>query len=228
LRFAHPLGMPQPKIDEQARASMHEGGGVTDSGEPVGLLYTNLKDPSRLADLLLDERVDIRLVRGTCLKALDRQKQTFIRRHELENHPRYPDAFVTREELQKWKTDAAYRSKVRIIGVSHVWETREHPDPRGNQLASIDLAPFEEADRQKHVQVFFTETGVPQDGKVEVRPLADLIENATPYSRRGWCEAECQWSSMRSKSRQTVSLSFVSPETWTRAPCSRTKTVPRP
>ena len=81
-----------------------------------------------------------------------------------------------------------------------------------------DLAPFEEADRQKHVQVFFTETGVPQDGKVEARPLADLIENATPYSRRGWCEAECQWSSMRSNSRQTVSLSFVSPETWTRAP----------
>ena len=137
LTFAHPLGMPQPKIDEQARASMHEGGGVTDSGEPVGLLYTNLKDPSGLADLLLDERVDIRLVRGTCLKALDREKQIFIRRQELENHPRYPDAFVTREELQKWKTDAAYRSKVRIIGVSHVWETREHPDPRGNQLAML-------------------------------------------------------------------------------------------
>ena len=81
-----------------------------------------------------------------------------------------------------------------------------------------DLAPFEEADRQKHVQVFFTDTGIPQHGKVEVRPSADLKENSTPYSRRGWCEAECQWSSMRSKSRQTVSLSFVSPETWTRAP----------
>ncbi|CAE7239729.1 NLRC3 [Symbiodinium sp. CCMP2456] len=85
-----------------------------------------------------------------------------------------------------------------------------------------DVAPFEEADRQKHVQVFFTETGVPQDGKVQVRPLADLKENSTPYSRRGWCEAECQWSSMRSRSRQTVSLSFVSPQTWTRAPMAPT------
>ena len=66
--------MPQPKIDEQARAAMHEGGGVTASGEEkVGRLYTNLQDPSGLADLLLDERVDIRLVRGTCLKALDRR-----------------------------------------------------------------------------------------------------------------------------------------------------------
>ena len=87
---------------------MHECGGATASGEePVGLLYTNLMDPSGLADLLLDERVDIRLVRGTCLKALDREKQTFIRRQELEHHPRYPDAFVTREELQKWKEDKA-------------------------------------------------------------------------------------------------------------------------
>ena len=244
------------------------------SEEPVRLLYTNLKDPEGLADLLLDERVDIRLVRGDFLTRLDLEKQTFIRRQELEDPSNYSDAFVTREELLKWKTDEAYRSKVRIIGVSHVWETREHPDPRGSQLAMIaaaqlwhderswyfldymsvyqfyrtsvhqsrsfqytmmhmhffyaheytwtyrieDLVPFEETDRQKHVQVFFTETGVPQDGKVEVRPLADLIENATPYSRRGWCEAECQWSSMRSKSRQTVSLSFVSPETWTRAP----------
>ncbi|CAE7470339.1 hprA, partial [Symbiodinium microadriaticum] len=123
---------------EQSDVAMHEGGGVTaDSGEPVRLLYTNLQDPSGLADLLLDERVDIRLVRGTCLKALDRKKPTFIRRQELENNPSYPDAFVTREELQKWKQDRKYRDKVRIIGVSHVWETREHPDPRGHQLALI-------------------------------------------------------------------------------------------
>ena len=27
-----------------------------------------------------------------------------------------------------------------IIGVSHVWEAREHPDPRGNQLALIARA----------------------------------------------------------------------------------------
>ncbi|CAE7364545.1 NLRC3 [Symbiodinium microadriaticum] len=260
---------------EQSDVAMHEGGGVTaESGEPAQMLYTNLQDPSGLADLLLDERVDIRLVRGTCLKALDRKKQTFIRRQELENNPSYPDAFVTREELQKWKQDSVYRRKVRIIGVSHVWETREHPDPRGHQLALIagaqlwhdryswyfldymsvyqfyrtsihqnrsfqytmmhmhffytheytwtyrieELTPIEEADRQKQVQVFFTETGIPEDGKVEVRLFADLKENCTPYSRRGWCEAESQWSSMRSNSRQTVSLSFVSPETWTRAP----------
>ena len=76
-----------------------------------------------------------------------------------------------------------------------------------------DLTPFEEADRQKQVQAFFTEAGIPEDGKVELRPLADLKENSTPYSRRGWCEAESQWSSMRSNSRQTVSLSCVSPET---------------
>ena len=46
-----------------------------------------------------------------------------------------------------------------------------------------DLAPFEEADQQKLVEVFFTETGVHEDGKAEVRPLADLKKNSTPYSR---------------------------------------------
>ena len=125
--------MPHPPnyVDEEVGVAMHIGGSVTDSEDQVRLLYTNLQDPEGLADLLLDERVDIRLVRGEFPTALDREKQTFIRRQELENPSKYPNAFVTHEELLKWKTDKACRSKVRIIGVSHVWETREHPDPRG-------------------------------------------------------------------------------------------------
>ena len=55
------------------------------SEEPVRLLYTNLKDPEGLADLLLDERVDIRLVRGDFLTRLDLEKQTFIRLSRVGN-----------------------------------------------------------------------------------------------------------------------------------------------
>ena len=40
----------------------------------------------------------------------------------------------SREDLLKWNTEEAYRSKVRIIG-----KTREHPDPRRNQLAMAQL-----------------------------------------------------------------------------------------
>ena len=91
----------QPDVDEEVGSAMHVGGGVADSGDPVRLIYTNLQDPEGLADLLLDERVDIRLVRGDFLTALDREKQSFIRRQELENLSKYPRAFVTRNELQK-------------------------------------------------------------------------------------------------------------------------------
>ena len=258
-----PVMCHQQHVDIEEGAAVGGGGGLTaDSEESPRLLYRDLQHSWSLADLLLDERVDIKLVRGTCLKALYRDKRSFIRRQELESHPSYQNAFVTKGELTTWKASSAYRSKVRIIGVSHVWETREHPDPRGQQLAMLagsqfwhdkyswyfldymsvyqfyrtsahqnrsfqytmmhmhffyahehtwtyrieDVVPFEDVDREMQVEVFFTSTTKGEDGKVEVRPLADLKENSTPYFRRGWCEAECQWPSMRSDSSRTSAV----------------------
>ena len=101
---------------EQSDVAMHEGGGMTaDSGEPVRLLYTNLQDPSGLADLLLDERVDIRLVRGTCLKALDRKKQTFIRRQEVGKQSQLPGRLRHARRV----TEVEARQKISRQGSDH-------------------------------------------------------------------------------------------------------------
>ena len=239
-------------------------------------LPQDLRDPITLSELLLDVRVGIRLVRGTCLTGLHRAGQRLIRCQELESHATYGDAFVSREELMRWRQDEAFRQKIRIIGVSHVWETMQHPDPRGHQLAFIvggqhwhdkyswyfldymsvyqfyrpthhqnmcfqhtmmhmhfffahehtwtyrieKFVPMQPAEHAAQIEVFFTETGRGEDGGVEVRPIADLKENSTPYSQRGWCEAECQWSSMRSSSSQTIDLLEDLPDSWSRAPMS--------
>ncbi|CAE7667328.1 NLRC3 [Symbiodinium necroappetens] len=96
--------------------------------------HSGLRDPAALADLLLDPRIDVRLIRGTYLEKLHQAKQTVIRRQEIETET---DAVVTPEELLRWKTDEGFRRRVRIIGVSHVWETMEHPDPTGHQLGML-------------------------------------------------------------------------------------------
>ncbi|CAE7546884.1 NLRC3, partial [Symbiodinium necroappetens] len=100
----------------------------------VGTESSDLDDPLALADLLLDPQVNVRLVRGTFLRKLHQEQRPAVRRQEIEQEA---DALVTQDELIRWRTDADFRQKVRIIGVSHVWETMEHPDPAGHQLAIL-------------------------------------------------------------------------------------------
>ncbi|OLQ04139.1 Guanylate cyclase soluble subunit beta-2 [Symbiodinium microadriaticum] len=95
---------------------------------------SDLDDPLALADLLLDPQINVRLVRGTFLRKLHQEQRPAVRRQEIEQEA---DALVTQDELIRWRTDADFRQKVRIIGVSHVWETMEHPDPAGHQLAIL-------------------------------------------------------------------------------------------
>lgn len=52
--------------------------------------------------------------------------KTWIRRQEVD-----PNGFVSDEELKTWKGRNGVDCD--IISVSHVWETREHPDPLGFQ-----------------------------------------------------------------------------------------------
>ncbi|CAE7356703.1 Nlrc3 [Symbiodinium necroappetens] len=234
--------------------------------------YSDLRDPAALADLLLDPRIDVRLIRGTYLEKLHQAKQTVIRRQEIETEA---DAVVTPEELLRWKTDEGFRRRVRIIGVSHVWETMEHPDPTGHQLGMLvnarlwpdkwswyffdymsiyqfyrgyqysrqqrcfdaamlhmhffyahehtytycieSLTPPDQIDGDRKIEVFFTPDGRGESGQVQEVQIQALNANTTPYSHRGWCEAEMQWSSMRDR-LQTHSLGSRCLHPWNRAP----------
>ena len=60
---------------------------------------------------------------------LQREGKTWLRRQEVPPH-----GFVTREEVERWTTA---HGNCDIISVSHVWETRDHPDPLGFQLDRV-------------------------------------------------------------------------------------------
>ena len=60
---------------------------------------------------------------------LQSEGKTWLRRQEVPPH-----GFVTREEVERW-TPA--HGNCNIISVSHVWETREHPDPLGFQRDQV-------------------------------------------------------------------------------------------
>lgn len=93
--------------------------------------HYNLKSPEDLIALL--EEADIRLVRGEFLLKLHQKSETMIRRQELETQHGHA-ALVSQKELRDW---SAGRIKPQICSVSHCWESREHPDPFGYQLAIL-------------------------------------------------------------------------------------------
>ena len=45
--------------------------------------------------------------------------------------------------------------------------------------------------------------------KVVPRGLKDLVENRTPYTDRGWCKAEIEWSSARSENAQNQQIDLL-------------------
>ena len=166
---------------------------------------------------------------------------------------------VSHEEVSEW---AAGTRDAMLISVSHAWETREHPDPCGDQLKRLvnclslyDAAYFSEIwvfydyvslfqyERQtdaeyesfrrsmSHMHMCYAhecnwtvrlEALTPDDvwdaalqnsqhlvmvyddesKTVRGRPLKELMHNRVPYRDRGWCKAEVEWSSCRSRSEQ--------------------------
>ena len=59
---------------------------------------------------------------------------------------------------------------------------------------------------------------VDQTGRVQTVPAGELEANHVAYLRRGWCEAECQWSSLRSDSSHSVLLDSDLAQDFSRAP----------
>ena len=242
----------------------------------------DLGSRAALIDFLLDPNYDICLVRGTYLHHLQMLGKKWPRRQEMES-----EAFVTKFELLRWKATSGIMSnwkggsqcEVRIIAVSHVWETREHPDPLGHQLQILAEARLWPASRSwyfidymsiyqfyrgeednpqqqcfvramsqmhvlysheatytyqistlprwvdvdaptdAHVAVFYCpDPNEPCTGSVQLIPVWALMRNDTPYSQRGWCQAELQWSCMRSDSSRLIILDAHTPNQASMAP----------
>jgi len=119
----------------------------------------DLQDRGAFAQFLID--ADIRLVRGRFLKKLYRDGLTLPRRQEADSMMvGFLPALVSHEEIQMWAADAEIEEKdsnlrdlddweraerslqeaarqAKIVAVSHVWESREHPDPHGYQLRKL-------------------------------------------------------------------------------------------
>ncbi|CAE7427821.1 NLRC3 [Symbiodinium natans] len=205
---------------------------------------------------------DIKLVRGSYLRQLQHEGRPWPRRQEAE-----------KEEARRGSGSVFMPLSENIFGipivaVSHVWETREHPDPFKHQLGQIvkwmdahpsALAPglrwasssgrfehaffidfislyqykrgteqevqsFQQAMKNMHVlyvhectQTWRIQTLTPpeeaekqlkaaskipvyyeEDGCVTARPILGLKAN-----RRGWCQAELQWSYCRTSNEAT-------------------------
>ncbi|CAE7366223.1 NLRC3, partial [Symbiodinium sp. CCMP2456] len=224
----------------------------TSEAHPASEADYHLEDPQSLAAFL--KHADIRLVRAEYLCELRSQKKLLPRRQEAEEW-----GLVSHEEVSNW---AAGARDAMIISISHAWETREHPDPCGDQLNRlvdrlclygaayyshiwlfydyISLFQFErqtpaeeESFRRSmsHMHVLYAhdcnwtfrlESLTPDDvwdaalknsehlvtvydatsKTVRGRPLKELVANRVPYRSRGWCKAEVEWSSCRSRSVQ--------------------------
>ncbi|CAE7875033.1 NLRC3, partial [Symbiodinium necroappetens] len=192
------------------------------------------------------------------LYELLRQKRLLPRRQEAEEW-----GLVSHEEVSEW---AAGTRDAMLISVSHAWETRQHPDPCGDQLNRLvsglriyddayvseiwvfyDYVSLFQYERQtvaeyesfrramRHMHMCYAhecnwtvrlEALTPDDvwdaalqnsehlvrvyddesKTVRGLPLKELMLNRVPYRDRGWCKAEVEWSSCRSRSEQNQCL----------------------
>ena len=241
--------------------------------DPKLIPLEDLASDAMLVRLLTDPAYNIRLVHGTYLHKMYLQGQRWPRRQEID-----PEEFVTNADLQHWLKESP-ATRARIIAVSHVWETREHPDPLGHQLQILAEARLWPASRSwyfidymsiyqfyrgeednpqqqcfvramsqmhvlysheatytyqistlprwvdvdaptdAHVAVFFCpDPNEPCRGSVQLVPVWALMRNDTPYSQRGWCQAELQWSCMRSDSSRLIILDAHTPNQASMAP----------
>eukprot|EP00439_Symbiodinium_sp_Y106_P059479 s1829_g8.t1 len=215
----------------------------------------NLEEPHQLAAYL--KYANICLLRVEYLYELLHQERLLPRRQEAEEW-----GLVSHEELSEW---AAGTRDAMLISVSHAWETREHPDPCGDQLKRlvsclsiydaaysskiwvfydfVSLFQYQQTTKQKqsfdrsmdHMHMLYAhecnwtlrlEALTPDDvwnaalqnskhlvmvyddesKTVRGHPLKELVHNRVPYRDRGWCKAEVEWSSCRSRSEQNQQI----------------------
>ncbi|CAE7280273.1 NLRC3 [Symbiodinium natans] len=247
----------QPKGPQESK----EASARIRKDSPASEAVYKLTDSRSLRDFIL--AANVRLVRAEYAWSLHKNGKLFARRQEAE-HEVCEDgrpALVTPEEVIGWGSEG----DAMIMAVSHCWETREHPDPCGHQLAHIanctslyhaahgvpiwlfvDYVSLYQYRRTPHqdesfkaamanMHVFYTheasytlriETLTPEtlweqhldalihvyhepSGCVQPIPLRSLTRNPTKYRLRGWCQAEIEWSSCRSKTfrNQQIDLS---------------------
>ncbi|CAE7792831.1 NLRC3, partial [Symbiodinium sp. CCMP2592] len=106
--------------------------------EPEKSNRYDLAEKKGLADFLKD--ADIRLVPAYFILKLHQEGERLPRRQEAESA--YVDgwtALVTHEEVQAW-ADGWAPDGTQIVSLSHCWESREHCDPYGYQVAKLAKA----------------------------------------------------------------------------------------
>ncbi|CAE7279355.1 Gucy1b2 [Symbiodinium sp. CCMP2592] len=87
-------------------------------------------------------------------------------------------------------------------------------------LVLDELTPEDELETLNEILVYWCpDTSRPQLGSLQHVPVKNLTHNRTPYAERGWCQAELQWSRMRSEAGRTLvdGYGFNIPGT---APCA--------
>ncbi|CAE7685976.1 Nlrc3 [Symbiodinium sp. CCMP2592] len=106
--------------------------------EPQESKRFDLAQKQGLADFL--KEADIRLVRAHFIWKLHREGQRLPRRQEAESaYVESHTALVTHEEVQAW-ADGKAPEGTQIVSLSHCWESREHCDPYGYQVARLAKA----------------------------------------------------------------------------------------
>ncbi|CAJ1361682.1 unnamed protein product [Effrenium voratum] len=130
-------GEPSPSVYQVANVLAQRF--VSPSQVSIEKAEYGYENPVDLANFL--NAADIRLVRGAFLKKLHKLGQAMPRRQEAQQaYAGSATALVTPEEVTEWAEKAVgqgLQEAGRIVSVSHVWETREHPDPHCYQLGLL-------------------------------------------------------------------------------------------
>ncbi|CAJ1440750.1 unnamed protein product, partial [Effrenium voratum] len=130
-------GEPSPSVYQVANVLAQRF--VSPSQVSIEKAEYGYENPVDMANFL--NAADIRLVRGAFLKKLHKLGQAMPRRQEAQQaYAGSATALVTPEEVTEWAEKAVgqgLQEAGRIVSVSHVWETREHPDPHCYQLGLL-------------------------------------------------------------------------------------------
>ena len=95
----------------------------------------------------------VKLLRASSLVELAKEGGVLCRRQELP-----PEAFIGVEELKSLYGDGNRDGVLPILSVSFCWDTPQHPDPSGKQLATVAAAL--EREMPEYAKMGFTEMGV--------------------------------------------------------------------
>ncbi|CAE7892541.1 NLRC3, partial [Symbiodinium sp. KB8] len=185
----------------------------------------NLEQPQKLAAYL--KYADIRLLRVEYLYELLRQERLLPRRQEAtREHPDpcgdqlkrlvsclslydaayFSEIWVFYDYVSLFQyerqTDAEYESFRRSMNHMHMCYAHEcNWTVRLEALTPDDVWDAALQNSEHLVMVYDDESK-----SVRGRPLKELMPNRVPYRDRGWCKAEVEWSSCRSRSEQNQQI----------------------